>query len=349
MVFDQKLADEAGRLAAVRRLDVFDTPEERAFEHITEIAKLGLRVPSAAISLIDEDRQWFKARRGVDVHQTSRRLSFCSHAIRQREPLVIENTADDPRFQHHPQVVGDPHIRSYAGAPLVLPDGYQAGALCVVDLVPRQFDAVEIRLLASLADCVVRELELRQRAAIDPMTGFLCRAAFLMRLRDMVDAFRSESVPAVLAIFDIDRFKSVNDRFGHAGGDRVIAEIAAICRDVLGDEAHLGRLGGEEFGIVCPAATFATTSKKFESLRSAIAALRLDDYPELAVTASFGVADLDATIQSVSTWCLTADAALYEAKEAGCNRVRGRRNSPAVTGSVPWALPYLLEPTPIPR
>lgn len=341
---EDKLNDSDGRLAAVRRLNIFDTPSEREFDHITELVRAALRVPVAAVSLIDEDRQWFKSIKGFDATETSLERSFCAVAIRHRQPTIVTDALSDPRFCNNPAVVSEPYVRSYAGVPLVLPDGYQVGSLCAVGFEPRDFSREEISLLTQLAGCVVREMELRQRAAIDPMTGFMARAPFLKRLESMLGSYRAGGASAILSILDLDHFKAVNDGFGHPAGDRVLQAVAEACREALGETALLGRLGGEEFALMFPGTDFSRTLAHLEALRLTIEATRLEDLPELRISASFGVAALDDAVATVPAWCKLADAALYSAKQSGRNRVMvaGAANATPLAASG-GTLPFTIE------
>ncbi len=153
------------RLAALRRLNILDTPPEKAFDDIVQLASHLFEVPISLVSLVEQDRQWFKACVGLDVSQTSREVSFCSHAIAQDDPRQVFFVADaskDPRFCDNPLVVGPPHIRMYAGAPLVTSEGVPIGSLCVIDSKPRQPTGRQLEALSVLARNVVAHLELRQ-------------------------------------------------------------------------------------------------------------------------------------------------------------------------------------------
>lgn len=154
-------ADEAGRLAALRRYDVLDTPQEPAFDRFVRLAALLLDVPIAMISLVDAERQWFKARYGIETPETPRAIAFCDHAIRGKDVMVVPDAEQDPRFRDNPLVTGDMHVRFYAGAPLLTPDGHAIGTICAVDHAPRQLNPRDTAVLAALAEQVVHELEVR--------------------------------------------------------------------------------------------------------------------------------------------------------------------------------------------
>ncbi|HEY2735718.1 MAG TPA: GAF domain-containing protein, partial [Polyangiales bacterium] len=154
-------ANEAARLAALRHYAVLDTDSEPAFDRITLIASRVLGVPIALVSLIDEGRQWFKSRIGLDAIETPRADAFCAHAILDTQPMVVPDARRDQRFAENPLVLGAPHIRFYAGAPLETPDGFNLGTLCAIDTQPRQFDEQQLATLRDLAALVVDQLESR--------------------------------------------------------------------------------------------------------------------------------------------------------------------------------------------
>jgi GAF domain-containing protein len=144
---DTKLTDEMGRRAALRRYEILDTPREAPFDRIVNLVKTVMDVPVALISLVDADRQWLKSCLGVDLTETSRDISFCTYTIQAREPLMIPNASEDPRFANNPLVLGPPHIMSYLGVPLATPDGYNLGSLCAIDTKPRTFNAGQIEVM----------------------------------------------------------------------------------------------------------------------------------------------------------------------------------------------------------
>jgi PAS domain S-box-containing protein len=151
--------DEPGRLKALHNLGVLDTPQEERFDRITRLAQTIFSVPIALVSLIDENRQWFKSCQGLDATETPRGISFCGHAILAHDVFVIEDATLDPRFADNPLVTGGPLIRFYAGAPLRLNSGHAAGTLCVISPRPRSFSDHDRKMLTQLAAIVVQELE----------------------------------------------------------------------------------------------------------------------------------------------------------------------------------------------
>lgn len=155
-------ANEAARLARLRSYDVLDTLPEADFDDFTALASRLLQVPIALISLVDEERQWFKSRVGLEANATPRSWAFCAHAIHSPELLVVEDALADPRFAHSPLVAGEPHIRFYAGCPLVSPDGLALGTLCVIDREPRALSPEDADTLRRLARQLMNLLELRR-------------------------------------------------------------------------------------------------------------------------------------------------------------------------------------------
>jgi diguanylate cyclase (GGDEF)-like protein len=320
MLVDSKLQDEPGRLAALQRYDVLDTPREAAFDRITGLVKAALQVPIAAVSLIDANRQWFKSCVGLDVSETARDISFCTHTIKAREPLCIPDAAADPRFADNPLVTGPPYIRSYLGAPLSSPDGYNLGSLCAIDTRPRDFDSSQLEVLKSFAAIVADEMELRRIAQIDFLTGAVTRRGFCVEADKAIARFVRHGRSSALLVLDIDYFKKVNDTFGHPAGDRVLQSVGGVLASASRATDVVGRLGGEEFGMLLVDADLAQARETAERLRQTLENAVVANDPPIQVTASFGIAMLDADALSFEAWLAKADRALYEAKRTGRNR-----------------------------
>jgi diguanylate cyclase (GGDEF)-like protein len=312
--------DEPGRIAALHRYQILDTPVEGAFDKVTNLIRTLFGVPMSAVSLIDTDRQWFKSLAGLDATQTPRSEAFCDHAIRQDEPLIITDARDDPRFADNPLVTGHPGIRSYAGVPLRTPDGYNIGSLCAIDTRARDFAPEQIEILKSLAPIVVEQMELRLLAERDHLSGALTRRAFVAELDKKIALHIRHQRPAALLILDIDHFKRINDSYGHPVGDRVIEAVAKRCAELSRPSDSLGRIGGEEFALLLPETSEADALAAARRFCAAIAGMVVPTDPPLHVTASFGVAAIGPGRITSQDWLSAADAALYEAKRGGRNR-----------------------------
>lgn len=156
---------EVERLSALARYRILDTEPEREFDDLTALAARICGTPIALMSLVDADRQWFKARFGLEALETPRAVSFCSRAIRRDGLFVVPDAMVDPRFATNPLVTANPRIRFYAGTPLITPDGWAIGTLCVIDRVPRELTVAQAEALESLGCQAVALLQYRLRAA----------------------------------------------------------------------------------------------------------------------------------------------------------------------------------------
>ncbi len=306
-------------MAALRRYDLLDTAPEASFDRITALVKAVLNVPIALVSLIDENRQWFKSCIGLSGTETSRDISFCKYTIKSREPMYVPDTLLDPRFAENPLVTGEPYIRSYLGVPLSTPDGYNLGSLCAIDTQPRKYDAGQIEVLKSFAALVTDEMELRRIAAADELTGAMTRRGFSLEMDKAIARMSRSQRPSTLVMFDIDHFKRINDTYGHPTGDAVLRQVSERISSLLRKNDVLGRLGGEEFGILLPDLTLEEGEHAAERFREALAFSEIGTDPPLRVTASFGIAAVSPGITS-KHWLADADEALYAAKRSGRNR-----------------------------
>jgi GAF domain-containing protein len=156
--------DEKKRLQVLWQYDVLDTVPEEVFDDLALLAAYICGAPIALITLVDEDRQWFKSKVGISVNETSRDISFCGHAILQSDLFIIPDATRDRRFADSPLVKSAPKIRFYAGAPLVTPDGHALGTLCVIDSVPRELSSDQKSALRVLSRHVMTQLELRRHS-----------------------------------------------------------------------------------------------------------------------------------------------------------------------------------------
>jgi GAF domain-containing protein len=156
--------NESKRIKVLWQYDILDTVPEEVFDELANLAGLICGAPIALITMVDENRQWFKSKVGVDVEETDRDISLCAHAILQHDLFIIPDATLDDRFKNNPLVTDYPKIRFYAGAPLVTPDGHALGTLCVLDKVPRTLTEDQKQALRVLARHVMIQLELRRHA-----------------------------------------------------------------------------------------------------------------------------------------------------------------------------------------
>ena len=178
--------NELQRLSALRATGLLDSPASEGFDRIARLASQFFGVPIALISLVDQERQWFKARVGLDVCETARDAAFCDHTIRQNQVLVIEDATKDARFASNPLVTGSPGIRFYAGAPLVLRSGHALGSLCIIDRIPRHFSAAQCEQLKDLAALAIAQIDLHRAAGrVDEITQLPNHAQMADDLADL--------------------------------------------------------------------------------------------------------------------------------------------------------------------
>lgn len=155
-------SQEAARVAALDRYAILDTEPEQTFDDLVSLASYICKTPIAMLSLVDERRQWFKSKVGVQVRETPKETSFCAHAIQQEDLFVVPDTLKDPRFKENPMVVGEPHIRFYTGAPIINEEGFALGTLCVLDRQPRELDSEQKEAMWALSRLALGQMELRQ-------------------------------------------------------------------------------------------------------------------------------------------------------------------------------------------
>jgi diguanylate cyclase (GGDEF)-like protein len=352
--------DEQDRLRALRGYEILDTPPEQAFDDLVCLASVICETPISLVSLVDEQRQWFKAQLGLDVPETSREVSFCAHAILEpHDVLIVPDATVDQRFSDNPLVTGDPQIRFYAGAPIATSSGHAVGTLCVLDREPRELTQQQREALRALARQAATQLDLRSalsalrrtqetsrlyqeqleasqlkleranalleaQSVTDMLTGLYNRRAFAQQLGQALANGARQNRPVSLLLLDVDYFKPYNDTFGHLAGDDALREVAEILRNTARATDIPARYGGEEFAVVLPDTDEEGAMVLADRFRAAVEEAR---WSRRAVTISVGVATRvgEECRCSAETLVADADTALYEAKTRGRNCVSAAR------------------------
>jgi diguanylate cyclase (GGDEF)-like protein len=307
--------DEATRLDTLRSLNILDTSPEERFDRLTRLAKRLFNVPIALISLVDADRQWFKSCQGLNATETSRDVSFCGHAILSDEILLVPDAALDERFHDNPLVTGDPRIRFYAGCPLTVPNGSKLGTLCLIDREPRALDEDDRKLLRDLARMAEQEIAAVQLATMDELTLLSNRRGFLALGQHALNLCARLDRPALMLFFDLDGFKQINDRFGHAEGDRALTHFASILMKTFRDSDVVGRLGGDEFVVLMTDVEEAGCNAALARLQRAVDDLNHTARRGYDIRFSVGALAYDrARHPSLAALLEAADGLMYEVK-----------------------------------
>ncbi|MFO7863316.1 MAG: diguanylate cyclase [Salinivirgaceae bacterium] len=232
-------ADEAERLETLRALKILDSAPEERFDRLTRMAKRMFGVPISLVSIVDSNRQWFKSAQGLDATETPRDISFCGHAILDEDLFIVNNASEDPRFHDNPLVTGAPNIRFYAGCPLRVSSGHKMGTLCLIDDKPREMNDEDRALLRDLATMAEQEIAALQLATLDELTAISNRRGFTSLAAHALAMCKRHAQPAALIMFDLNQFKPVNDKFGHAEGDRALVAFANLLRASLSKKIFL--------------------------------------------------------------------------------------------------------------
>jgi diguanylate cyclase (GGDEF)-like protein len=316
-------ANEISRLQAVYAYDILDTLPEVDFDTITRIASMALKVPAAVIGLMDSDRLWFKSQLGLGVTELDRQIAFCAHAIMApNELLVVENMLEDERFQNNPLVTQAPNLRFYAGAPLINLQGYALGTIAVADTVPRRFTPQEGEILKDFSKLVVSTLEHRSKASqyqklalTDQLTGLPNRSNFERTLDLQIAHSSRTGDPFSLFYMDLNQFKMVNDTYGHAAGDEVLARVAQAMLSQLRAGDMLARLGGDEFGMIVRGSAEETSQPLMNRISEVVAKpIMLSNGKQVSIGISIGNVAYSELTGSLDKIMAQADKALYQNK-----------------------------------
>ena len=308
--------NEKERLKTLKSINVLDTAAEERFDRITRMAKRMFNVPIALISLVDENRQWFKSCIGLDIREASREISFCGHAILGDDVFIIPAASKDERFFDNPMVVDEPHAEFYAGCPLIV-NGYRLGTLCLVDHIERTFNNDDIAALKDLAATVALELSAVQIATHDDLTGLLNRRGFLSIAYNTLSLSVRNKFPVTLAYLDLDKFKAINDDFGHATGDLVLSTFSTLLNGSFRESDIIARLGGDEFVVLLSSTSMIEAKKVIDQFETTLQSYLEQKEPALDVSFSFGIAEFDhKKHETIEALLSDADTKMYEYKHA---------------------------------
>ncbi len=307
--------NESERLSTLRGLNILDTLPEERFDRLTRLAKRLFGVPIALVSIIDENRQWFKSCVGLGITETPRDISFCGHAIHSDAILEVPDALLDQRFFDNPLVTGDPKIRFYAGCPLKVANGSRLGTLCLIDAQPRSLDEDDRQLLHDLARMAEQELDAIQLATTDELTTLSNKRGFEALGQHALNVCRRLNRQASLLFFDLNDFKRINDTFGHAEGDRALKTFATVLREGLRESDLAGRLGGDEFVALLTDAGVDEIPDIIARMRSMLAAKNAEDGRAYDIRFSVGQTQYDPSTQvSIRALMAESDKAMYANK-----------------------------------
>ncbi len=305
------------RIIDLRSLEILDTPPEERFDRINRLARRVFEVPIALVSLIDEDRQWFKSRIGLEATETPREMAFCAHAIMGDEVLLVEDASVDDRFDDNPLVTGEPGMRFYAGCPITSPSGHKLGTLCVIDRRPREFDPEDVETLQDLASMIEMEIAALQLATTDSLTQLRNRRGFFLVSRQVLSFARRAAQPACLVFIDLDNMKQINDRLGHDAGDRALVRTARMLNSSLRESDVNARLAGDEFCVLFSGTSAHGASKAIARLQASVERHNENDEEGPSLALSIGLADWDpSSEESLEELMKRADRKMYVHKRS---------------------------------
>ncbi|HDY7421388.1 TPA: sensor domain-containing diguanylate cyclase [Vibrio vulnificus] len=311
----KKPDNEPQRIADLHSLNILDTAAEERFDRVTRIARRLFDVPIALVSLVDEDRQWFKSCFGLDASETPRDISFCGHAILGADTLIVEDASQDARFADNPLVTGEPHIRFYAGVPLFYEDKSCLGTLCIIDSKPRTLNEDERLDLIDLAKMAERELAATHSASIDDLTQISNRRGFMTLAKKSMAYCEVGDYPYSIAYLDLNGFKPINDQFGHQEGDLALKAFADTMKKSFRESDVFARLGGDEFVVFMSGASRAVAQIAIQRFTEALQRYNQSANRgyDLSFCAGIVSVEPDANI-SLDELLSQADKAMYQQK-----------------------------------
>ncbi|MDM3871101.1 sensor domain-containing diguanylate cyclase [Porticoccus sp. W117] len=338
--------DEEARIKSLVEYQLLDTLPEQEYDDIVRMAAEICNCPISTVALIDAERKWHKAKYGIDKEFVPRHMVICAHTIVERETLVVNDTHQHPVFKDIGMVTNPPHVRFYAGIPIINPEGHALGTLCVLDKQPRTLTDSQQASLEALARFVSALFELRRNllrqelnnkllrechdelarlndelqtmSLSDELTKLYNRRAFNQELKREAAIYKRHKTPLSLLMIDLDNFKQINDKQGHQVGDEALQEMANVLQATVREGDLLARYGGEEFAIILPNTAEQEAQVAAERIRSTVE----QQLPHIqSLTISVGIATMTKDMVDTVELVKQADDALYRAKQAGRNRV----------------------------
>jgi len=312
--------DEALRLSTLQSLGILDTPPEERFDRLTRLAKRLFNVTIASINFIDAGRQWPKSALGMSLKPIPRDVSFCTHAILNPDIMIVEDTHLDTRFAGNPFVLGDPHLRFYAGAPLTVANGMRLGTLCIADVHPRTLSTEDLQLLRDLATMAEQELIAVQLATMCDLTLLSNRRGFMTLSTHSLHLCQRLKTTAMLLFFDLDHFKQINDSYGHAAGDQALMEFAQALKSTFRSSDVIGRLGGDEFVVLLTNTDPGQIHYVIQRLEDEVS--QLNQEHDYKIEFSLGLTLFDPQVhQDIDDLMNESDKQMYQQKRSKRNKI----------------------------
>ncbi|MFT6284702.1 MAG: diguanylate cyclase (GGDEF)-like protein [Arenicella sp.] len=317
MIKPQIPDNEAERLHVLRTLEILDSSHEERFDRVTRIAKRMFGVSISLVSLIDKDRQWFKSKQGTELTETPRDISLCGHAINQDGLFIVPNLSEDKRFFDNPLVTTVPNLRFYAGYPLKIRNGLNIGTLCIMDQTPRTMDEDDQQLFNDLGAMIEQEIKSIQLATIDNLTLISNRLGFLNLVDHSLKICRRNQVSMCFLLFDLDKFKSINDEYGHHEGDFVLTKFAQIMIKIFRVSDVIGRLGGDEFVVMLTGSNERSANEVLVRFATAVEDANATMNKPYKIEYSVGLEYFQHDTKKTSEEMIqVADAAMYKHKKS---------------------------------
>ncbi len=272
------LVDETNRLEDLRALEILDSGNDASLDSLAEVIAKSLDTPMAAISFIDEDRQWFKAKYGLHIDEMPREQSFCNFAIQEPDGMVIPDATKDRRFASNPFVIGEPRLRFYAGAPIRSRSGRPIGTCCALGTEARQLSEPQRQILHQIAKVVEVQLTLGQdveklkiESNIDTATGLPNVSLFSARLDTEIERAREESSRLLVALIRIDRFDAFDAALGREAATYLVSALAGRIRERVDPPCHLGHTQEDRLALLTPLSDKKDPQQVMRSLMECVA------------------------------------------------------------------------------